>query len=64
VTSKTFPLTRSVVQRLQLGDLASQLSGVPGVGTLYIPAVAERPIEDAELMEVMETTGIDAPVES
>jgi hypothetical protein len=57
VTSKTFPLARSIVQRLQLGDLASHLSGAPGVGTLYIPALAERPIADTELMNVMETMG-------
>jgi uncharacterized protein YabN with tetrapyrrole methylase and pyrophosphatase domain len=63
VTSKTFPLTRSVVQRLPLGDLASQLSGAPGVGTLYIPALTERPVEDAELMELMETMGVDSPAE-
>jgi uncharacterized protein YabN with tetrapyrrole methylase and pyrophosphatase domain len=64
VTSKTFPLTRSVVQRLRLGDLASQLSGAPGVGTLYIPALAERPVEDTELMDLMETMGVDGPAES
>jgi uncharacterized protein YabN with tetrapyrrole methylase and pyrophosphatase domain len=64
VTSKTFPLTRSVVQRLRLGDLASELSGAPGVGTLYIPALTERPVEDIELMALMETMGIDAPAES
>ena len=64
VTSKTFPLTRSIVQRLRLGDLASQLSGAPGVGTLYIPALAERPVEDTELMDVMETMGVDAPADS
>jgi uncharacterized protein YabN with tetrapyrrole methylase and pyrophosphatase domain len=64
VTTKTFPLTRSVVERLRLGDLASQLSGAPGVGTLYIPALVERPVEDIGLMEVMETMGVDAPVDS
>ena len=64
VTSKTFPLTRSVVQPLRLDELASQLEGAPGVGTLYIPALAERPVEDTELMHLMETLGVDAPVES
>jgi len=64
VTTKTFPLTRSVVQRLRLGDLAEQLAGVPGVGTLYIPALADRPVEDTELMDLMETMGIDAPAAS
>lgn len=61
VTTKTFPLARSIVQRLRLGDLASQLSGAPGVGTLYIPALAERPVADTELMNVMETMGADPP---
>jgi uncharacterized protein YabN with tetrapyrrole methylase and pyrophosphatase domain len=60
VTTKTFPLTRSVVERLRLGDLASALSGAPGVGTLYIPALTERPVEDTGLMELMETMGVDA----
>jgi uncharacterized protein YabN with tetrapyrrole methylase and pyrophosphatase domain len=64
VTSKTFPLTRSVVQRLRLADLASELSGAPGVGTLYVPALAERPVEDTELMALMETMGVDAPADS
>jgi uncharacterized protein YabN with tetrapyrrole methylase and pyrophosphatase domain len=53
VTTKTFPLTRSVVQRLPLGDLAVELERAPQVGTLYIPPVTERPVEDTELLEVM-----------
>jgi precorrin-6B methylase 1 len=57
VTTKTFPLTRSVVQRLRLGDLATELARAPQVGTLYIPALSERPVEDARLMEVMLTAG-------
>ena len=64
VTTKTFPLTRSVVQRMPLAELASQLAGAPGVGTLFIPARAERPIEDATLMQLMETMGADEPAES
>jgi uncharacterized protein YabN with tetrapyrrole methylase and pyrophosphatase domain len=58
VTTKTHPLTRSVVKRLPLGELATNLSGAPGVGTLYIPALGERPVEDAALMDVMETMGV------
>jgi precorrin-3B methylase len=53
VTTKTHPLTRSIVQRLQLGDLAVELERAPPVGTLYIPPLSERPVEDAELLEVM-----------
>ena len=53
VTTKTYPLTRSVVQRLQLGDLAAELERAPQVGTLYIPPLVERPVEDVELLEVM-----------
>jgi uncharacterized protein YabN with tetrapyrrole methylase and pyrophosphatase domain len=64
VTSKTFPLTRSAVERFRLGDLAAQLSGAPGVGTLYIPALSERPVVDAALMEVMETMGANAAADS
>jgi hypothetical protein len=30
------------------------------VGTLYIPPLSERPVEDAELLEVMLTAGSDA----
>jgi uncharacterized protein YabN with tetrapyrrole methylase and pyrophosphatase domain len=53
VTTKTHPLTRSVVQRVRLGDLASELERAPQVGTLYIPPLSERPVEDAELLDVM-----------
>ena len=53
VTTKTYPLTRSVVQRLQLRDLAAELEQAPQVGTLYIPPLTERPVEDTELLEVM-----------
>ena len=64
VTTKTYPLTRSVVQRLQLDDLAVELERAPLVGTLYIPPLSERPVEDAELLEVMLTAGSDARAES
>jgi uncharacterized protein YabN with tetrapyrrole methylase and pyrophosphatase domain len=57
VTSKTHPLMRSTVQPLNVGDLAIALGGAPGVGTLYIPALTERPIEDPELLNVMVTSG-------
>ena len=57
VTTKTFPLTRSVVQRLPLANLAVELERAPKVGTLYIPPLSERPVEDAELLEVMLTAG-------
>ncbi len=53
VTTKTFPLTRSVVQRLPLGELAAGLEHAPPVATLYIPPVGERPVEDEDLLEVM-----------
>ena len=64
VTSKTHPLTRSVVKRLPLGELAAELAGEPGVGTLYIPPLVERDIADTGLMEVMSTLGMDAASES
>ena len=50
VTTKTFPLLRSAVSRLRLCDLAEELVRAPKVGTLYIPAVADRPIVDNELL--------------
>ena len=64
VTTKTYPLTRSVVQRLQLGDLAVELERAPKVGTLYIPPLSERPVEDAELLKVMLTAGSEVVAES
>lgn len=60
VTSKTHPLLRSTVQSLNIGELARMLEGAPGVGTLYIPRLAERPIEDPELLNVMVTSGSPA----
>jgi uncharacterized protein YabN with tetrapyrrole methylase and pyrophosphatase domain len=53
VTTRTFPLTRSIVQRLPLRQLAVELERAPSVGTLYIPPLVERPIEDADLLGVM-----------
>jgi len=62
VTTKTHPLIRSVVQRLKLGTLAMELEKAPQVGTLYIPALTERPVEDADLLKVMlaAETGVTA----
>ena len=60
VTSKTHPLVRSTVQSLNVGDLAIALEGAPGVGTLYIPVLTERPIEDSELLNVMVSSGSEA----
>jgi precorrin-6B methylase 1 len=57
VMTKTFPLTRSVVTHLRLGDLAAELERGPYVGTLHIPALAQRPVEDTELMELMLAAG-------
>jgi uncharacterized protein YabN with tetrapyrrole methylase and pyrophosphatase domain len=64
VTTKTFPLTRSVVQRLQLCNLAAELERAPQVATLYIPPLSERPVEDAELLNFMLTAGSQGVVES
>jgi uncharacterized protein YabN with tetrapyrrole methylase and pyrophosphatase domain len=64
VTTKTYPLTRSVVQRLQLGNLAVELQRAPKVGTLYIPPLSERPVEDTELLKVMLTAGSEVVAES
>jgi uncharacterized protein YabN with tetrapyrrole methylase and pyrophosphatase domain len=61
VTTKTHPLARSVVQRLQLGELATELERAPQVGTLYVPPLGERAVEDDDLLEVMLTAGSEAP---
>jgi uncharacterized protein YabN with tetrapyrrole methylase and pyrophosphatase domain len=53
VTTKTHPMTRSVQQHFRLGDLASELANTPRVGTLYIPPLNNRPVEDDDLLEVM-----------
>lgn len=53
VTSKNHPMIRSDVRSLEIGDLAAALVGAPGIGTLYIPALTERPIEDQVLWQVM-----------
>jgi precorrin-6B methylase 1 len=63
VMTKTFPLMRSVVQRLRLSNVAAELEHAPHVGTLYIPAVCPRPIVDRQLMETMLTGGLVAPDE-
>ncbi|MGW9593927.1 SAM-dependent methyltransferase [Streptomyces chartreusis] len=57
VTSKNHPLIRSSVVSLKVSDLATELAGVPGVGTLYVPALTERSVKDSELMDVMVSTG-------
>lgn len=62
VTTKTFPLTRSVVQRFPLRSLAAELERAPPVATLYIPPLSERPVEDLDLLNFMVTAG--APVTS
>ena len=53
VTTKTHPLTRSIVQRLRLRDLARVLARAPSVATRSVPPLAERPVEDDELLEVL-----------
>jgi precorrin-3B methylase len=53
VMSKTYPLLRSTVERFALGELAQALERAAAVGTLYIPALAARPIADTELLERM-----------
>ena len=61
ITSKTHPLARSLVNTFALGTLAEQLTGVPSVGTLYIPPVVDRPVENEALMEFMVTAGSVPP---
>jgi precorrin-3B methylase len=53
VTTKTFPLLRSQVQRFRLDRLALELQRAPPVGTLYIPPAHSRPISDRDLLRRM-----------
>jgi uncharacterized protein YabN with tetrapyrrole methylase and pyrophosphatase domain len=64
VTTKTHPLTRSIVQRLRLDSLAVELERAPKVATLYIPPISERPVENAELLDVMLTAGSEPQTDS
>ncbi len=51
VFSKTFPLLQSIVETYRLGTLAADLERGPQGGTLYIPPLRRRAIEDHELLE-------------
>lgn len=51
VTSKTFPLLRSVVQKFPLSQLAVELESAPPVGTLFIPPIRSKPVQDHGLLE-------------
>lgn len=53
VTTKTHPLSRSVVRRFPLRGLTAELQRAPEVATLYIPPTGDRPVVDAALLEVM-----------
>jgi hypothetical protein len=53
VMSKTFPLLNSNVQLFRLDQLAQELQRAPQVGTLFLPPVRSRPIEDVNLLKRM-----------
>ncbi|HZC36979.1 MAG TPA: SAM-dependent methyltransferase [Chthoniobacterales bacterium] len=55
VISKTFPLLRSIVETYRIGTLAVDLENGPQAGTLYIPPVTQRAIEDQQLFETLTT---------
>lgn len=57
VTSKNHPMLRSTVESFPLGRLATALEGAPGVGTLYIPPLDDRAVEDDDLWQVMVSAG-------
>ena len=59
VTTRTHPLTRSVIRRFKLSELTAELVKAPPVATLYIAPLSERLIEDTALLEVMLTTGLE-----
>jgi len=51
VLSKTFPLLQSIIETYRLGTLAADLERGLQAGTLYIPPVRRRAIEDHLLFE-------------
>jgi hypothetical protein len=51
ILSKTFPLLQSVIETYRLGTFASDLESGPQAGTLYIPPVRRRAIEDHLLFD-------------
>ena len=57
VTSKYHPMLRSQVSATRLADLARSLAGEPSIGTLYLPALSVRPIQDEEMYSVMVNAG-------
>jgi precorrin-3B methylase len=59
VTTRTHPLTRSVIRRFKLSELTTELVKAPPVATLYIAPLSERLIEDTALLQVMLTTGLE-----
>ncbi len=61
VMSKTFPLVRSVVERIRLSRLATALQRAPVVGTLYLPPVRSRPVADVALLRRMVGPQVSSP---
>jgi precorrin-3B methylase len=57
VISKTFPILRSIVETYRVGTLAADLERGPQAGTLYIPPVTQRVIEDQQLFETLAAPG-------
>jgi hypothetical protein len=53
VMSKTFPLLRSIVRRFRLERLAIEMAQTPLSGTLYVPPVTSRPVQDQQLLKGM-----------
>jgi uncharacterized protein YabN with tetrapyrrole methylase and pyrophosphatase domain len=53
VMSKTFPLLKSTVRRIPLGQLAREMAISPLSGTLFVPPVAARPIKNRKLLTSM-----------
>lgn len=53
VTSRTHPLLEPILQKTQVGRLASTLASTSQSGTLFIPPVQRRPVADQELFDLM-----------
>lgn len=51
VISRTFPLLPSAVETYRVGTLAADLGRGPQAGTLFIPPLRDRAIEDNQLFE-------------
>ena len=60
VFSRTHPALRSIIEPYQLADLAAGLATGAQSGTLFIPPIQRRQVEDYELLKQISSTESDA----